>query len=541
MIKVIEKDYLYYFLVIILGIYPPLVGLYYDGTGGIIKFFEADTFYYLNILKRSLEINYYSYDGYYPTNGFHPLWQYFLTFSAKIFNLKDLDDFIYLVFFSSITFSTIGSLFIFNAIKKITNNSLLSLIATIPNLYYLLFGSIHLSFNAYWSYINGMESSISYLFFGTFLYLIINKEYFKELNTLSLWQFISLGIVLSFLILSRLDDIFIMISIAIFMFVYLDYKNYLKASFVGLIPFLVILLYLLYNHDYSNYYMPSSGGSKFSFNYHNIISSIRLIFPPDFKLQQLNMYSVWSELEQRAAQMIMPLLIVSVFIYNVRKKVLSYNEKILLLLSSYTTIKALFNLFFVPIWHQGHWYYTISITISSILIAYMIKDIKFNTKISIVLVSVYIMITANSYMSYKKFIHHNNTYSTFYSQKNSIQNMLDKKNVKGIIELDDGIIGFSLKNKTLSFLGFALDYEALESKKNGNLFNLAYNRGYNAFASSNYLFDATDDVLHDNLKLNEYIKSNVFLRNENLVNFEFSLLFKDEKSGAIFIKFNKRN
>ena len=53
---------------------------------GAISFFAADSFYYLNVADKFSKTNTFTYDGTHTTNGFHPLWQYFLANSFKYIN-----------------------------------------------------------------------------------------------------------------------------------------------------------------------------------------------------------------------------------------------------------------------------------------------------------------------------------------------------------------------------------------------------------------------------------------------------------------------
>ena len=53
--------------------------------------FANDAFYYLTVARNSLHTSFYSFDGTYPTNGFHPVWQ-LLFYTAMRWNvLKPAD------------------------------------------------------------------------------------------------------------------------------------------------------------------------------------------------------------------------------------------------------------------------------------------------------------------------------------------------------------------------------------------------------------------------------------------------------------------
>jgi hypothetical protein len=534
------NNYFNYILVAIITLYPAFLSVYMYGVDGVISFFEADTFYYLNVLKRSISLDYYTYDGIYPTNGFHPLWQYLITGISKFFNINTLDGLIYTVFIISNIFVAIGSILIFSVIKNITSSAILAFLGTVPGFYYLLFGYIHSSYNSTWSYINGMESPISFLFLSIILYLLFNKKYLENTKAS---QYVILGILLSFLILSRLDDIFIMLSFTVYLLFSLRKSHYIKASLVGFIPLIAIICYMYFSYSYSGLLIPISGTEKFGLSLSNIIKLIDLIYPHFMMVSSSVDYSVWAELSQRQMQMIVPLMLaIILYIYVYKKKVRTNIDKVLLLLASYVVIKAIYNLFFVSMWHQGHWYYTNSIVISSIIIAYFISEfisLKKNTITVSIVITLYIIIMANSFVSNKTEIRHNNVYKVFYDQKDEIQSILNENNVTGIVELDDGIVGYSLENPTINAFGFSLDKDAMKNKKEGKLFDVAINRNYNGFASLTYMSGFTNDMINDNVKLNKYIKSLPWMKEQNLSKYNFRFIYKDEKSGATFIKFEK--
>jgi hypothetical protein len=59
--------------------YPPLYAYWRMGLGGLFSYVSGDSFLYLAIAERSGG-GFFTFDGITATNGFHPLWQYLLTF-----------------------------------------------------------------------------------------------------------------------------------------------------------------------------------------------------------------------------------------------------------------------------------------------------------------------------------------------------------------------------------------------------------------------------------------------------------------------------
>ena len=86
--------------------YPVLFAIAYYGIEAPFRFFAADAFYYLNIAHNIGKTPIFSFDGIYPTNGFHPLWQYYLSATFSLLNSQNQE--IYFATFSSILFMIIG-------------------------------------------------------------------------------------------------------------------------------------------------------------------------------------------------------------------------------------------------------------------------------------------------------------------------------------------------------------------------------------------------------------------------------------------------
>ena len=143
---------------------PPLYAYSNLGLVTIFNYFAQDAFYYLNVAQNSTG-PFYTFDGELPTNGFHPLWQYYETYLFDWIGRGDQVAQIWAVFFSSVFFTTAGYLFIGLACFRITRSVLLSVL-NVPGFFYLLFSFVVNFYGSPWSFMNGMESSFSVLFGG---------------------------------------------------------------------------------------------------------------------------------------------------------------------------------------------------------------------------------------------------------------------------------------------------------------------------------------------------------------------------------------
>lgn len=122
---------------------------------------------------------------------------------------------IYLTIILSLVFVTFGTIFFGMSIYHLTDNAAVSLLAAVPGYYYLIFASLVPNYNSTWAYINGMESPLSIFWFGLFLYLLVNK---KLLLDQRLYMTVILSIVVTLIVFSRLDDVFLLIPFWILLF-----------------------------------------------------------------------------------------------------------------------------------------------------------------------------------------------------------------------------------------------------------------------------------------------------------------------------------
>ncbi len=188
-----------------------------------IQFFTSDTFYYLSIARHSITSTFYTSDGLYPTNGFHPLWGFLRT---KLFSLptfaSNLDGQIFLTFGLSLAFTALGMMFFGLVVYHLTENASVSLLASVPGFYYLIFAPLIPNYNSTWAYINGMESPLSIFWFGLLLFLLVNKNMLSDQR---LWMTAVLSIFMTLVIFSRLDDVFLLLPFWALLFLFPTQEN----------------------------------------------------------------------------------------------------------------------------------------------------------------------------------------------------------------------------------------------------------------------------------------------------------------------------
>jgi hypothetical protein len=208
-----------------------------------------DAFYYLKIADNILSNSISSFDGEFITNGYQPLWMLVLLGLGKAQSIKST-GFMVLLFTTILVLTTLGSLFFYRLGGVLFSES--SLIGTLVYFFSALFLSK-----------SGMEVSLLFVFLPLFFLLLFKV---KENSTAA--NYFWLGIGTSLLLLSRLDIILFLATMAFCIVVFGFKKFALSMGFTwkktlagsaGLMPF---LCYLLYNLTIYGNAIPISGRAK---------------------------------------------------------------------------------------------------------------------------------------------------------------------------------------------------------------------------------------------------------------------------------------
>ncbi|MHA1283986.1 MAG: hypothetical protein ACTSQP_15930 [Promethearchaeota archaeon] len=238
----------------------------------IFKYVCDDAYYYFQVAKNFTEGKGIVFNENNPTNGFHPLYFYILSIIFYFCPEKVYLP-IYIALFILCIFD-IGTSIIFYYIGKIAYNIRTGIIA-----------SLFWTFNPYILQVIllGMETTIQLFFISLFIYYILKKN--KKTN-FTVKESVIIGIILMFIILSRLDGVFFTISFIFFIIFEklkilkeineLNFKNFLKIIkqrdflIIGFIPFIITILWILWSYFYVGTFTPISGNIKSVFLEENL-------------------------------------------------------------------------------------------------------------------------------------------------------------------------------------------------------------------------------------------------------------------------------
>ncbi|HRX87658.1 MAG TPA: hypothetical protein P5572_21745, partial [Phycisphaerae bacterium] len=154
--------------VCVLVLLPTLYLAGLTGAGVITRRLTGDAYHFLAIARKSVATTFYTYDGLHATNGFHPLWQYFLGTSFKWLNITSHQAQATYAGWTSLLALAAGVAFGAAAIVRVTRSRFLGLL-TVPGIYYLLIGA-HYHNQAVWEIHDGMESGFAVLCGGLVLW-----------------------------------------------------------------------------------------------------------------------------------------------------------------------------------------------------------------------------------------------------------------------------------------------------------------------------------------------------------------------------------
>lgn len=364
-------------------VYPAVLSFGRYGTAAPFKFFATDAFYYLNVARQHQSVGFYSYDGVHPTNGFHPLWQWLLAALFRWFDLSRASDRQLQLDYAVCTgLCAVGVGFLVLAAARATGSRTLALVFTVPGLYDILlsklvFSTVDGTESAPWSFVNGMESSLSIFWFGIFALLVLGGP---TLAQWSLRRLFAASALLTLVIFTRLDDVFLLVSFAVAVTLAARATRpwWKTALATAVVPGLALSAYVFENLRTTGLVLPVSGSMKRDPGalLLNLRDSLQVVFPT--RLLTSPQLFTWDATNWRALQLLVPLVVASGFLAYL---VLSSEpadaherrqRNLLAPLAAFVVMKGVYNLVGVQLFAQGHWYFTLSIAITNLLLLFLV-------------------------------------------------------------------------------------------------------------------------------------------------------------------------
>lgn len=529
-----------------------------------LRFLAGDAFYYLTVARQS-RWPVFTYDGTYPTNGFHPLWQHVLTLSFSVLKSDQRAELIFALGFSSLAVAlgaALASVVFYRAAESIP----LAIVAAVPGVYALAMAPFFPQHST-WSSINGMEACLSVLFFGCLSYWLLGQRCTPRLTSSA--DLYRLSALLTLLTLSRLDDIFLFMPfLALVMLVAGNQPAAERAKRLAratAIPTLVIGGYLLHNLQYTGLLLPGSGVQKLDLAVFENTRILAQVFVPGWQGIASAGGREWYSLSWRALQIFVPAGVCGYWLMRHRSMLAttirqaraadtigpnSVRTLVLAALAAYVVLKAGFSFVAVEMWSQGAWYFPASLMLTSLFSVLMLSDThppegRVGTAparlevVRIVCSCLFVFGLANFSADSLRGNQFDSRIRLWHARERISREVASRYGGKGLLEFADGILGYSLSIPSMSGIGFTLDKEALEAKANGSLLDLAYRRGFRAFSSLNYFqLPSADD--NDALKVQQAAEAFFLLDGQGPERWDFRVLYRDPDSQAVFVSFSPK-
>ena len=323
----------------------------------------SDVFYYLVYGREASSLRFFSWNGLYPSNGFHPLWLIFVSLSFSLTeNLAItvvLQSLFLLIFF-------IISIWYLYKITKIFNDKFIQIISLF--IFALLGSQIF-----FWY----MESALSLALFFGYVYYVVCKYQTNQKSSIS--DAIIIGIISSLIALSRLDLILLVCPIHGFLILNsLKNQNFKLAGAFALPPILIVGSYILLIFYITGSPVPLSGVVKSSFPY---------IFRD----------TEWSQLLIKQTKYGIVAIIMTFLVVVCSDILLKFKLKDSRQISSYKVYLnviylLLLGAFFHVAYHIsfsgtgtiGRWYFVIHLNLFVLAISIFLYSLKNNSKLSII-------------------------------------------------------------------------------------------------------------------------------------------------------------
>ncbi|MFC1848872.1 hypothetical protein ACFL27_01575 [candidate division CSSED10-310 bacterium] len=470
MAALFKKQDLAVVIAIVSFLFVPLITCITRGMEGIFCFLAGDSFYYLTIAQNFLQFKILSFDQSSPTNCFHPLWQLItilMTFFADAKNTVLIT-----LFISNLVISTSGILIFWFTVRKKKLHYPMFLAIFPCGLYFL----IDTTYHNLWAYLNGLETSLFLFFYIIFSCYIFLQNNLNEVNPSSRFY---LSLLITLIIFTRLDSLFLLPSLVIFG-VFLSYRDasvkWLKnVYFIVAFPSIALLLYLLFSYFYFGNPIPVSAALKSTFPALNRYN-FKLIYSEISGANFSYFGRLW--ISQLLVPLMFSIIILIYEIIHVRNREICGTSAILLITAMFNIFIHLYNLLFVTIHHQGNWYYVISVFFIyfSVFLIFErdLTTIRKNIKLAINIILLVIIIYATVQTSYRH-LTGTEPYSlgfkiskTIYDERMTLRECIKPEDGK-VYAIDDGLFAFGTDLPTISGTGICLDCRGNTLRKKGDL------------------------------------------------------------------------
>jgi hypothetical protein len=461
-------------LILLLLAEPIFLGFKHLGAVVMFNFLAQDTMYYSLIANNYVKYGFPTGDGQTVSNGFQPLWGFFLMAVFKIFRI-DLAYQLQTIFALSIFFIAGAYSFIALSLQKLfgTKSAVLGLVTLFPGIYFLVFeppksGSPDPAFlytlNP-WSAINGMETPLMLCLYGFLIYLVVSQCLLLRQSNQSLtltnlirWP---ARVCLLLIVFCRLEQIFFLVAITLVTLTPF-FAGRLSEKIAQLIEVfwptvLALIVFMVLNQVLVGAPLPTSGSGKIGIS---LMGNLGLLWSY-FK-------SHGGDQQDRIAALLFCIGIGALFFLIGLRKIKResnpsdpqhYLVAGTLLVGLFLLLNAVFLFTLVPLWNQGYWYYFPMIFTAAFVFACYIALAGKHFQVTGYLLGVFILILALNMSAINRLATQPPTKyalvtSILWKQQDRIAALLESQFGKfKIIDTYDGAFAYLLNVPTRSITG----------------------------------------------------------------------------------------
>ena len=334
-------------------------------------FLAGDAYLYLGIAQASSGLGF-SFDGAEPTNGFHPLWQAWLRVLTVALPGGPMAV-MHATLWSALALVAVGVLTLGGAIARITGSWALALLVA-PGVWFLALGQGFGNLPV-WQFLDGMEAALAFALAGM---LALTIAWWPGPQASAL-RHLKLGALLAALVLTRLDEAFLVAAIALTIFLWPGtgwLRRFAMAALVALPGALAVAAYIGWSYATTGLLFPVSGAAKGEGGLlGNLWVTAAIAFSP---LQDLRAALTGYELDRatlhgaafRVVQLIVPALYAALWVWVIRRWFRAEPWAVLMVgLGLGVILKAAYNFGFVNFWHQAYWYYAVAMMATTLATA----------------------------------------------------------------------------------------------------------------------------------------------------------------------------
>jgi hypothetical protein len=451
-----------------------------QGWTSVFRYFAADAYLYLAVGRNWAELGFPTIDQVRPTNGFHPLWQLLVAGVYALAPRISLSEPGVLVglLLTNVASISLAIWLLCIADARTRGHAMASFLLLPVGLYGLLVLGIQTWFGprgSLWGFANGMESGLSLLLYASLVWRMTRPGFGRTQRSA-----LEAGILLSALLLARLDNVFLGGAFVGFYALRAMLRRdsaELRWAALAALPLLVTLAgYLASNQATVGIALPVSGLAKSTAPSLAKLGDLLGTFSAAAGAQ-----SQW-----RLLQIVVPMAMAVLALWRLRgvwaKPVPGPLEALFAATAIFVLVLGSYNLLVVPTFDQGHWYFPISILFTSHYAFHLLDRLQLPWLASRAAAVTFLVVSASVFVLF----HEPRPgvgpplFEDFATRRAlALQHHYGAETPR-IFSYDDGIIAYATGFPVMTARGFMLDAEAIEHfrRRDLSLLDLAYRRGF---------------------------------------------------------------